>query len=88
MDRRGANRLTPEVILDTGSFIDPHRLSTTSGQIPSYELALYNQPPPSYEEAIKHDRVINANEMIPSTSSSLPKYSPIDRSRRLSNPPT
>ena len=82
MERRAANRLTPDVILDAGDFIDPHRLSTASGQIPSYELALYNQPPPSYEEAIKNDRI--ASE-IPSTSSSLPKYSPNDRSRRISN---
>lgn len=82
MERRVGNRLTPEIIMETGDFIDPRRISTASGQIPSYELALYNQPPPSYEEAIKNDRI--ATE-IPSTSSSLPKYSPNDRSRRTSN---
>lgn len=82
MERRFGNRLTPEVIMETGDFIDPHRLSTASGQIPSYELSLYNQPPPSYEEAIKNDRI--ATE-IPSTSSSLPKYSPNDRSRRTAS---
>lgn len=87
MERRTANRFTPEVILESsGDYIDPHRLSTTSGQIPSYELALYNQPPPSYEEAIKNDRI--ANEMPPTSTSSLPKYSPNDRFREVSNDQT
>ena len=29
------------------------RLSSGSGHLPTYDSAVYNQPPPSYEEAIK-----------------------------------
>ena len=32
---------------------DYFRSSTASGHLPSYDSAVYNQPPPSYEEAIQ-----------------------------------